>query len=147
MVGTWTFSGDEADKVTLALGFRADDTFSWSEQLAPLFLPAGVGPTTCVTSIEYTGTYALSTDGNVNVLSWTFGSGTANIVTGCEDPSLDGDGTSMTADDAQAYVEMGDLPPTMVEYTVSASELFLIAPSDPTGGVARDHGTTFTKSE
>jgi hypothetical protein len=78
-------------------------------------------------------------------LTWTFTGGTRNVVSGCDDASLDSAGTPMTTDDITAYRDQGVIPPTDMIYSVTSTTLVLR--SSVSGiGIGRSGGTTFTKS-
>ncbi|HEY7374292.1 MAG TPA: hypothetical protein VIF57_19170 [Polyangia bacterium] len=140
LVGGWTYSGRVPNMVTVALIFGPDQTFTFVEQVAPVTSPAGSGPSTCVTSHNFSAAYVQA----ANTLTWTFTQGTRNVVSGCGDASSDSAGTPMTADDITAYTNQGEFPPTNLTYSVTATTLVLT--SSVSGvGVGRSDGTTFTK--
>jgi hypothetical protein len=144
LVGGWTYSGHVPAIVTVALTFDRDQTFTFVEQVAPPTTPAGSGPSSCVTSHNFSAAYVQGVAGGVNTLAWTFTEGTRNVVSGCPDASQDSAGTPMTADDITAYEDEGVFPPTNLTYAVTATTLVL--GSSVSGlGIGRSDGTTFTK--
>jgi hypothetical protein len=145
LLGTWMYSGHVPANVDVALTFNADKTLKLVEQIAPASGPAGTMADGCVTTDTLTGTYVegvLAAD--INTLSWTFSSGTANIQTGCDVVAYNTPGTPMTADAVSSYIEQGILPPMSLTYTADASTLVLTSKAGT--GVGSSAGTTFTKS-
>ena len=107
----------------MALTFNADKTFSIVEQVAPPTEPAGYVPDGCTTTDTYLGTYAeteAETDaGTASVLTLTFTSGTANIVSGCNDAASDSPGQPLTTATIAAETAEGLIPGTTETYTVT----------------------------
>lgn len=125
LVGTWTFSGDVPDIVTITLTLNADKSFAFAETVAPLTLPAGTGPTTCVTTDYLHGSYAETAPGGVNTLTLTIAGGTDNAVSLCAAATMDSAGSPMTPADITAFTAQGLLLATTQTYTVNSNTLVL----------------------
>src|SRR5258708_34886223 len=77
LVGTWTYSGRVPNIVNGTLTFKSDNSFAFVETVAPVTLPAGVVPGTCVTTDTYSGAYDETISCAVNNLGWSFSGGTS----------------------------------------------------------------------
>ncbi len=147
LVGTWTYSGRVPNIVNVTLTFKSDKSFAFVETVAPVTLPPGVMPGTCVTTHTYDGAYVATSSSAVNTLDWTFSGGTANQVTGCSDPSTNSSGTPMTSDAIASYRNQGMIPPATTTYDVTATTLLLTSPDVQHIGIGRGpQGTTLTRS-
>ena len=146
LVGRWTFSGQVPAIVTVDLNFKADQTFTYVEQVAPPTLPAGSVPNGCVTSQNFSAAYDENVAGGVRWLTWTFTDGTANVVSGCNDSSHDSAGTPMTMEAIAAYIEQGIIFPTDLMYVVTPTTLVVSSNVSGGGGIGRSAGTTFRKA-
>jgi hypothetical protein len=155
LVGSWVFSGNVPDAITVTLTFGPDNSFTMVETVAPPGLPAGFTPTSCVTTDTYLGTFAEGVAGSTNTLDLTFTGGTANAIVDCD---AGGPGTPMTPDAVAAYRDQGLVPATGNNYTVTSTTLVLTPTSSnpPLSGSCApspcDHGlatrvTTFTKPD
>lgn len=71
LVGSWTFSGNVPAIVTINLTFKADQTFTFVEQVAPSTTPAGSVPNGCVTTQSFSAAYAQTVASDVRRLTWT----------------------------------------------------------------------------
>ena len=147
LVGTWTYSGRVPAFVAITLTMRADNSFTFVEEVAPYSLPAGYVPNGCVTTETYLGTYAATLAGAKSSVSWTFATGTANSVSGCNDPSGDSAGTAMTEEAIASYREQGLIPPSTVTYSVTSTALVLNPGVSSNKAVGLSASTTFAKSD
>ena len=129
LVGTWTFSGHVPAIVTITLTFKADRSFTFSETVAPLITPVGYVPNGCITTHSLYGTYAAAASSGVNTLTWTFIGGTANAISGCNNPASDFSGTPMTPADITGYTAQGLIPPTTETFVATATTLVLTTTS------------------
>ncbi len=145
LVGSWTFSGSVPDIITVTLTFSPDKAFTMLETVSPPTLPAGVEPTSCVTTDTYLGMYAEGVAGGTNTVDLTFTGGTANAIVGCDAGSA---GTPMTSDAIAAYRNQGLVPATMNTYAVTSTTLvFTPTPSNPSIVGLATNPTTFTKPD
>jgi hypothetical protein len=145
LLGTWMYSGHVPAIVDVALTFSADKTLELVEQVAPASEPAGAMADGCVTTDTLNGTYVEGVSAaDIDTLSWTFSSGTANVQTGCKVVAYNSAGTPMTADAVSSYIEQGTLPPMSLTYTADATTLVLTSKAGT--GVGSSAGTTFTRS-
>lgn len=138
-IGTWTYSGNTPNIVTLALTFNADGTFGAVEQVAPLTRPAGLTPSPgCATTDSYSGRYDISSTSGTSTVTWTYDTGTVNAILGCDDPSIDSAGTAATPEAIAAYTAEHILPPATEAFAQTQTTLVL------TPGFGSS--TTFTRS-
>ena len=145
LAGTWTYSGHVPAIVNIRLTFNPDQTLTFVEDVAPPTTPAGYVSDGCVTTHTFFATYAETSSGDTNTLTWTFTGGTANAVSGCGTASSDSPGTPMTAEGIAAYTAEGLVPPTTETFTVTPTTLVLTPPAGATQGTGLSSSTTFTK--
>jgi hypothetical protein len=127
LVGTWRTGRSGISVVAMTLVFGADRSVTLSERVEPFGLPAGVTPSSCVTTRTFTGTYSTRDAGTTLVTAFT--GGTANVVSGCPDPASNAAGTPLNAGDIVVAQGDGEVPPTTVKVTVSATKL-VVSPAD-----------------
>jgi hypothetical protein len=79
----------------------------------------------CVTLQTFSATYVETESNGTSTLTWTFTSGSSNVVSRCFDPATNREGTAMTSETLDSYIAQGMVPPRAVTYTVSSTSLVL----------------------